>query len=80
MRPSGVREGALTLTCNAQSVCVPSSAKHSQYMLVGVIPVHVMSIIIKAMAESQALIGQMCFAAGACRFIVVVGLCAWPKR
>jgi hypothetical protein len=49
-------------------------------MLVGVIPVHVMSIIIKTMAESQALIGQMCFAAGACRFIVVVGLCAWPKR
>jgi len=49
-------------------------------MLVGVIPVHVMPIIIKTMAESPALIGQMSFPAGASRFIVVVGLCAWPER
>ena len=43
-------------------------------MLVGMILVHLMSIIIKTMAESQALIGRMGFAAGASRFIVVVGL------
>jgi hypothetical protein len=36
--------------------------------------VHLMSIIIKTMAESPALIGQMRFPAGASRFIVVVGL------
>jgi hypothetical protein len=80
MRPSGVRDGALTLTCNAQSVCVPSFANNRSYMLVGVIPVHVMPIIIKTMAESPALIGHMSFPAGASRFIVVVGLCAWPER
>jgi hypothetical protein len=34
-------------------------------MLVGVILVHVMSIIIKTMAESAALIGRVHFAAGA---------------
>jgi hypothetical protein len=49
-------------------------------MLVGVILVHVMSIIIKTMAESQALIGRMHFPAGASRFKVLVGPFSWPGR
>ena len=46
-------------------------------MLVPVILVNAMSIIIKTMAESQALIGRMPSAAGASRFKVPVGLCRY---